>query len=496
MSDRRIVVIGAGVGGLAAAVALARHGMQVTVLEAHIYPGGCAGTYYHQGFRFDAGATLAAGFYPGGPMDLLALEAGIPSWPARPLDPVMVVHYPGGSETVIHNTHNGELHQPPFDSPADRRFWKWQATTASALWDLALRLPDWPPSDLQQAMGLIGSGFAWLSERLKNHSPLSIFALGLDAFRSSARRLDRASELLHLFVDGQLLISAQATADRANALYAASALDLPRRGVVELEGGIGAVAQILAKAVRQNGGEVRYRNRVSRILFSGMHPAGVETTRGEFFPADEVIVNLPPQNLAALLPDNAPGTLRKRLSAPLPDDAWGAFMVYIGLANGNAAQGLPLHHQVLQRLPLGEGNSVFISLSPEWDPSRAPAGGRAITLSTHTRLAPWRQLTALDRPAYEARKEAYTRRMLAALDVIHPALRQDAKLILPGTPLTFERFTHRHMGWVGGFPQTSLLRFWPTKLAQGLWLVGDSVFPGQSMPAVALSGLRVARSLM
>ena len=36
------------------------------MLEAHVYPGGCAGTFYHQGYRFDAGATLAGGFYPDG----------------------------------------------------------------------------------------------------------------------------------------------------------------------------------------------------------------------------------------------------------------------------------------------------------------------------------------------------------------------------------------------------------------------------------------------
>ena len=69
-------------------------------------------------------------------------------------------------------------------------------------------------------------------------------------------------------------------------------------------------------------------------------------------------------------------------------------------------------------------------------------------------------------------------------------------LILPGTPVTFQRFTRRAWGWVGGFPQTSLFRAWAPRLAPGLWLVGDSIFPGQSTAAVALGGLRVARTIL
>ena len=81
----RVVVIGAGIGGLTTAALLAKAGLDVTVLEAHVYPGGCAGTFYHQGYRFDAGATLAAGFEPGGGMTRLAETLGI-TWPVEPAD--------------------------------------------------------------------------------------------------------------------------------------------------------------------------------------------------------------------------------------------------------------------------------------------------------------------------------------------------------------------------------------------------------------------------
>ena len=84
-----IVVIGAGVGGLTTAAVLARHGLNVTVLEAHVYPGGCAGTFYHQKYYFDAGATLAGGFYSGGPMEIVAKAAGIDQWPGCLANPAM-----------------------------------------------------------------------------------------------------------------------------------------------------------------------------------------------------------------------------------------------------------------------------------------------------------------------------------------------------------------------------------------------------------------------
>lgn len=110
-----------------------------------------------------------------------------------------------------------------------------------------------------------------------------------------------------------------------------------------------------------------------------------------------------------------------------------------------------------------------------------------------TKNDPKQYLFETDRAAYEARKAALTERVLAVAEVALLGLRRGARLILPGTPLSFQRFTQRSLGWVGGFPQTSLLRAWGPRLGRGLWLVGDSIFPGQSVLATALGGMRVRR---
>lgn len=497
----RVVVVGAGVGGLTAAALLARAGLDVTVLEAHVYAGGCAGTFYHKGYRFDAGATLAAGFYPGGPMDLLGRATGIDLWPIRPADPAMVVHLPGG-QAVARRTGEERWNERRRAFPGSEPFWRWQEATADALWDFALRLPHWPPRTPADMGRLASTGLDWLRADRGHLRP----SLAVDALRPLAAHLRGAPESLRLLVDAQLLISAQTTSAHANALYGAAALDLPRRGVAHVEGGMGILAALLVDAVRRGGGRVEFRQEAARIVVEGGRPVAVETKKGGVFAADLVIVNLPPWNAAALLGDDAPPRLA-RLEAR-PRDMWGAFVVYLGFDAGLVPPTFPLHHQVVLGPPAtphappgsgpapGEGNTLFLSLSPAWDVGRAPAGQRALTLSTHSLLGPWWDLHDSDRPAYEARKEAYMERIWQAAEVAMPGLREAAGLVLPGTPVTFQRFTHRAWGWVGGFPQTSLWRAWSPRLVPGLWLVGDSIFPGQSVPAVALGGMRVAAEIL
>jgi C-3',4' desaturase CrtD len=490
---RRIVIIGAGIGGLTSAALLARCGFDVTVLEAQVYAGGCAGTYFHQGYRFDAGATLSAGFYPGGPMEEVAQAAGIDSWPVGTLDlnsPVMLVHLPDGCQVSRWGDERRMDEYVQNFGEAGGQFFAWQERTAEVMWQLAMLLPAWPAQSTADLGGLTLSGLHWLAN---DGHPGRLPGLIADAFRPVAAHLNGAPERLRWFVDGQLLISAQAVSRHANALYGAAALDLPRRGVYHLIGGMGALAERLVRAVRENGGKVLFRKEATRIVLEKGLPVAVETKQGESFPADQVIANIPPWNIARLLGDDAPARLRRLPGHPQP--GWGAFMVYAGIDENVLPPDSPLHHQVIQYGQPGEGRTVFLSISPHWDASRAPNGRRALTISTHTALETWWRLFEQDRDAYEARKNEMMERILQAAEKAIPHLRDAVDLVLPATPVTFERFTRRDWGWVGGFPQTDLFRAWGPRLGAGLWMVGDSIFPGQSTAAVALGGLRLGRLL-
>jgi C-3',4' desaturase CrtD len=468
--------------------------MQVSLLEAQVYPGGCASTYYHQGYRFESGATLAGGFAPGAPLDLIGRRFDI-DWEARPAARAMTVHLPGHepitrwsdpdkwrSERLAHFGHRAEP------------FWDWQESTADMLWAFALRSPPWPPQSFGDLAVLSGVSIDWLQGLRKKASARKILSLPIDAFRPVNAHLPDSHKPLRQYIDGQLLISAQTTSRSANALYGAAALDLARQGVGHIPGGIGGMADALVQALRRLGGEVHFRQQVTGVTRQADSAWIVRTKRSEAFVGDVLIFNLPPWNIAGLFDSWVPSRLR-RLRA-FPEDGWGAFMVYVGLESSILPQDFPLHHQVIVNEPLGEGNSIFLSLSPEWDASRAPGGKRALTISTHTSLARWWQLHDQDPAAYDAQKKDFTARILEAAERVIPGLRDSADLVMSGTPVTFNRFTRRVRGWVGGFPQTSLFRSWGPRLAPGVWMVGDTIFPGQSVPAVMLGGLRVAGEIL
>lgn len=478
-----IAVVGAGVGGLTAASLLLKAGYPVTVLEAHVYAGGSAGTFFHKGYRFDAGATLAGGFSPGGPHARVAEILGL-SWPVTPVDPAWVVHLADKTITQWADQAAWEAERR-VKLPGTESFWRAQEKLAQLSWDISARDFPWPPGS---------PGDLWTLARALRPSTL---AAAPYLPRTMAGVAGGQSADFRVFLDAQLLISAQTTADKANALYGSAALDLPRRGVNHVQGGIGNLAGTLAKWFEDHGGALHYRQQVEslRVLPDGSKL--LRTKRGMEVHADIVLANLTPWGLAGILGEQAPAGLQRAVDRTPP--TWGAFTLYLGLEADALPTGIADHHQVVvdPARPLGEGNSVFISLAGAGDDSRAPAGHRPATLSTHTEIGPWWALKEQDYPAYEARRAAYAERLLTAAERAIPGLGEATRLCLPGTPVTFERFTRRPWGMVGGFPQESLFAArGPATGLPGVWLVGDSIFPGQSTAGVTVGAMRVAREVM
>ena len=118
---------------------------------------------------------------------------------------------------------------------------------------------------------------------------------------------------------------------------------------------------------------------------------------------------------------------------------------------------------------------------------------RAVTVTTHTAVQPWWDALAQGHDIYQERKQQLAEKMLDGIERALPGFRAAVRLVLPGSPVTYNFYTDRHLGLVGGFPQRSLFAArGPRTGLPNMRLVGDSIFPGQSTAGVTLGALRVA----
>ncbi len=476
-------MIGAGVGGLTTAALLAQAGLEVTVLEHHTYPGGSAGTFWHRGFRFDAGATLLAGFDADGVFTRLERQLGV-AFPVRKLalgEPLMEVWLHDGRVVTrpVGRMYELEAQLEAFGGSV-QKFWVWQEKRALALWKVARGLP-FPPADARELWWLVQKGLPWALENLG-----SLPGILADLV---ARTAAHAPDLppFRRFLDAQLLIASQTDAMGTYALFGAAALDLPHRSPVMPMGGMGAVPQTLAEAVHKHGGRVLYRHRVEKLRVRAGRIEAAEVVLGgrrrgerEIVAADLFVANLTPGNLAALLPDGP--------RSASPRDGWGAFMLHAVVPESSVPAGAPYRQWA------GDGEWIFLSLADPADTSRGSAGLRVLSASVHTRMAEWQ---GLSRDEYDAKKALWQEKVEAQVERLIPGFRESAALILGATPRTYHFYTQRQDGWVGGYPQVHPFRTpSPRTPYPNLWRVGETIFPGQSVPAVAMGGERVAALIL
>ena len=477
------VVIGAGIAGLTAAAELTRANVRVLVVERHNVPGGCASFYERAGYRFDVGATLVSGFGARGVHRKLNARLGL-EVSSVTVEPSMVVHLPDAVVTRFGDFHWENERLRVFGSEAEH-FWHVQERIADRAWDLSTRFPA-VPSDVASALDL---GRA-LRPR---HLPLA-FTLGRTVESIFPKHV---STRLRTFVDAQLLITAQTDARHADLAYGSTALDLAREGTFHLAGGVSAISVALARGVRRGGSQIAYVRSVRAVETSGDRVRGVVLEDGTRVGCEVAIAAIPVQNLARLAPEL--GVRFRARAASLPE-RYGAFVTYCGLPPGVVPDDLATHHQLVRCYdePLGDGNSSFVSFSEAGDVRRARNGGRAVTLSTHADIARFERAHASGTTA--ALVAGYQAALLAALDRVVPGASARATLVESATPHTFARYTGRVRGLVGGVPQTPqngiFGGFGHRTPIDGLYLAGDTAFPGQSTVGASLSGFNAARAAL
>jgi phytoene dehydrogenase-like protein len=213
----------------------------------------------------------------------------------------------------------------------------------------------------------------------------------------------------------------------------------------------------------------------------------VHTNRGAVR-CNQVIAGLPMNNLLDLIDSPSLKAKLERKILPI-ENLNSAFQV--GIVFKRSKSFSSLHHQIHLKETLGfEGsNSIFISLSDEKDFLRAPEGMCVASVSTHVKL-PCK--TPID-------KEKAISAILETLERHGFLQKEDVVYSHVAGPETWEDWTLRKGGFVGGYPQFLKIKPWNmmnARLTKGFYLCGDSVYPGQGIPGVALSGMIAAEKLL
>ncbi|MDP1849718.1 MAG: phytoene desaturase family protein [Solirubrobacteraceae bacterium] len=466
----RVVVAGAGVGGLACAVRLARAGHAVTVVEQGPAPGGKCARVQRDGFRFDAGPSLLT--MPWLVRDLLGDTVQLVR-----VEPVTRYRFADGTSVELSADLPRSVAVLEDWSAGAGADWARFMRICAAMWRASQPVltgpPPWPPRN-------------GASEPPPD--PRALLAVRpWHTLRSLARATIRDPRL-RLVVE-RFATYAGADPRRAPAALAVAGYVEHAFGAWHVRGGIYAIVEALVAALREAGGELRCGVRAEAVTLAGGatttawgaggargRVSGVRTSAG-VFAADAVVFN-----------GDAPSSRERSLSG---------FALMLALRGRDPAR---VHHEI--RFPGvtdPEWEDVFVARRPvrdptlylaaSWvsDPGEAPADGENLFVLVNAPSG------GVD---WDREGERYAAHVVARL-----GLRNDAvAFALRRTPADLERETGAVGGAIYGIAphgRLGTLRRPPNAVrgVRGLWRVGGTTHPGGGLPLVLLSGATVAAQI-
>jgi phytoene desaturase len=488
---RRVVVIGAGFGGLALAIRLQSAGVRTILLEQRDRPGGRAYVYEQDGFRFDAGPTVVTA--PNAIEELFALSGrAIGDYVEMlPVDPFYRLVWPDGVSLEYNADADAVSAAIARISPADvagyRRF---LAFSEEVFREGYLKLGTVPFQDIWSMVRVAPQLI-----RLKSHR--SVHSVVADFMRDP--HLRQAFSFHSLLIGGNPF--------HVPSIYALIHALERRWGVFFPRGGTGALVAALARLFQDLGGEIRLNCPVESIQTGHGVVTGVTLSGGNSLMADAVASNADVvHTYARLLAGTDRGRAmaarlnRGRYSSSLFVVHFGLKRQYPGLAHHTVLFG-PRYRELLadifERGVLAEDFSLYLHNPTASDTSLAPpghAGFYALAPVPNLGKAPidWTTMGPI-----------YRDRILNALETqLMPGLRANLVTSRIFTPADFRSELNAHLGSAFSLEPVLTQSAWfrvhnRDDHIRNLYFVGAGTHPGAGIPGVvgsakATAGLMLA----
>jgi len=489
-ASNRAIVVGAGLGGLAAAMRLGAKGYHVTVLDRLDRAGGRGSSISQNGHRFDLGPTIVTV-----PQVFEQLWAACgrdfhKDVDLRPLDPFYEIRWPDGSRFAACGDTDRMLAEVNRLNPADTKGY------LRFLKDSQRRFVVGYEGMVAKPMHRLWETIKVLPEFARLRADRSIF--GLAKARVRDPRLRMALSFHPLFIGGDPM--------NVTSIYALVSHLEKEYGVHYAMGGVQAIADAMVKVIRSQGGQVQLGVEADEILFEGNRATGVRLADGGTVKAPLIVSNADAGHTYTRLLRNRPRRVWTNRKVESRRWSMGLYVWYFGTKGTGALWPDVGHHTILSgpryegllhdvfiKGKLADDMSLYVHRPSVTDPGVAPVGD-----DTFYVLSPVPNLRHSNPVDWAKTEPVYRAKVAAELEKVMPGFQQHISASLVFTP---EDFRDRYLSPFGaGFSiEPRILQsawFRPHNVseeAEGLYLVGAGTHPGAGLPGVISSAEAMAK---
>jgi phytoene desaturase len=483
-TDNRAIVIGAGLGGLSAAMRLGAKGYAVTVLDRLDRTGGRGSSIEQDGHRFDLGPTIVT--VPD-VFERLWAECGRDfhnDVDLRPLEPFYEVRWPDGTKFSACSDDDKMLAEVAKLSPNDVKGFQKFLKDSHARYVVGFE------GMVAKPMHRAWETIKVLPTFARLRADRSIY--GLAASRVKNEKLRMALSFHPLFIGGD--------PTHVTSIYALVAHLEKTYGVHYAMGGVQAIADAMADVVRAQGGVIEQNVTVDEIVIKDGAAKAVRLEDGSERDAPLIVSNADAGHTYSHLLRNH--KKRRWTERKIARKRWsmGLYVWYFGtkgtadkwadvghhtIANGPRFKGLL--KDIFMRGKLSDDMSLYIHRPCVTDPTAAPEGDDTFYVLSPVPHLNW------DNPVdWEKEEPIYRAKVAAEVEKIIPGFQDHISTETVFTPETFrERYLSPHGSGFSLEPRI-LQSAWfrphnVSEEAKGLYLVGAGTHPGAGLPGVVSS---------